>query len=101
MSRSGSAGYAQFLLKTLLKRSARTHELRAIARILAVCTIVVRPLHAAASHAQATLGFLLRSIMRRTRASSERRLYFRNSIFPGPLLCRPLHERTFHRGTRS
>jgi hypothetical protein len=43
MSRARRAGYAQFLLKTLLKRVDRARGSRANPKILAVCTILVRP----------------------------------------------------------
>jgi hypothetical protein len=45
MSHRATAGYAQFLLKTLLKSTRRGDEFRANPNILAVCTIVVRSSH--------------------------------------------------------
>jgi D-3-phosphoglycerate dehydrogenase len=42
MSRTCGAGYAQFLLKTLLKRVGRMRDSRANPKISAVCTILVR-----------------------------------------------------------
>ena len=46
MSRTRIADYAQFLLKTLLKRACCSRESRTNPSILAVCTIVVRSLRA-------------------------------------------------------
>ena len=45
MSHRTITGYAQFLLKTLLKSTRRGNEFRTNPNILAVCTIVVRSSH--------------------------------------------------------
>ena len=50
MSRTHIADYAQFLLKTLLKRAGHSRESHTNPSILAVCTIAVRPLHAQDTH---------------------------------------------------
>ena len=43
MSRTPIPGYAQFLLKTLLKNVGRSGESDTNPNVLAICTIVVRP----------------------------------------------------------
>ncbi len=42
MSRMPNPGYAQFLLKTLLKNIGRSGESATNPNVLAICTIVVR-----------------------------------------------------------
>jgi hypothetical protein len=47
MSRARGAGYAQFLLKTLLKSAGDARDPRTNPKISAVCTILVRSSHIA------------------------------------------------------
>ena len=61
MSRTRIPGYAQFLLKTLLKTTGRSRESGTNPNILAVCTIVVRPRHEQHAYADCNHTLYLRT----------------------------------------